>query len=36
MSRENAVGCGIDYEAEINRVQRETIKAGERLQKCKA
>mmetsp|Transcript_20644 Transcript_20644/g.24438 ORF Transcript_20644/g.24438 Transcript_20644/m.24438 type:complete len:669 (-) Transcript_20644:123-2129(-) len=35
-SRENAVGCGVDYEAEIHKVERDTQKAREKLQKSKS
>lgn len=35
MSRENAVGCGVDYEAEVHKVERDQHKAKEKLQRCK-
>lgn len=36
MSRENAVGCGVDYEAELHKVEKDQNKARERLQRCKS
>jgi len=36
MARENAVGCGVDYEAELHRAEREVAKARDKLTRSKA
>jgi hypothetical protein len=35
LSRDNAVGCGLDYEAEVHKYERDTQKARDKLQRAK-
>jgi len=35
LSRDNAVGCGLDYEADLHKYERDTAKAREKLQRAK-
>ena len=35
MARDNAIGCGSDYEAELHKYEKETAKARDKLQRSK-